>query len=1237
MAKDTKVKISKLPTQGVSGLGTPARDGYKLTASWKYGKKCFDEKLSDRFEGVLARWYIDTDMSESRQATNKVKIKTGTDKNKKPTYAKVTRESYTSTNSAGGFVTYTLKGEKKTSSTFEFPRANYYPFGHTSQVYKVRLYSISGKKLTKTKTVKSLYENDYNYYKANKALFANLKAAKTAVKNGKYQALLKSKSVGVYEQQTTEKQAQAYVDGIGVRVEGWNSKSGKTWRDKAPIQSAYFNFYPPAPPTTSLNKPGEVANHVVQATIKAPNDNTGAKERYDTVVETTYTYGKRDKNPGDSRPYRIVSSGGKITSKSSSFTAEESTVTVNPNTDIPGMRSGGITGLLENEYLRVTVKAYNRGIAGDSGYGQEQTFLFAYPNDVYIVGNIIDTDDQFYIKFEPINPVSGLNASGLKVSAVANAVRFTEGYTLQRKIVSGSPENERVKWTDDRWMAEAKKSSGWDDVYAIGTNERAFVDSKTNAIGDGTYDRTYYRVRAWNNIDFMPAQYSDPVLCPVFNRIPSAVNEEVEFLEAEGTSDGKSIRAVLTWDVSYNELDEPNSDTNQITWDPDIYAWKSTNPPTPFNMLDEDFIDSVLRDSYLEREEFRSKVKDNVGEVYIRGLDESTPYYLKARRYLSTNETHGKWADYNAGTSAVTAVVPASNPGVVNLTAPTFVAKGKDFSVSWTYESDSTQTAWELLYGEGLVVNTDVPPKEITPPEGANPRQLEYLELVNGTYVLSQDTTVDPSKTYYKADQAKVELSSPKHLAGENSATGYYVIKYSDIEDKLQNGSLYLAVKIRTSGSWATSKGVSVREENPPVAGINVNDTLDAQPLVFTIKSNTANTDATITVVSDYVTNWTPLGDQSQPSGSAVWSSKFSPEWLYDSEASEYYYNVTLPRDLAFYDNGKYTVSLTLTDKTTNLTSDIVDATTGEVSRVSKTFGVQWAHQAAAPSYKSYAINIPGTNHVQIHLAKPDIGCLESDVCDVYRVTPDGAYLVARGAKFEKDIIDKYAPYSKYALTRYRLCTRTLDGDIDWIDIAYRSPGYAIRFDWGSDALSEHGFYNYVEVPFNLKMSDAFTKNVRIQSHLDGQVQAYWREGYQRKASLSTVVLKFTDTETINRIRALAEYPGAVFVRTPDGCAYTAHVEVNNIGNNYDTQVLEVSFNATEIAMAPEFWIELEDDQTVMPNVEYSGEGEQTLPDYDETIDDKSEEEPKVVPDDPNEESEEDQEEPESSNEVEES
>ena len=122
--------------------------------------------------------------------------------------------------------------------------------------------------------------------------------------------------------------------------------------------------------------------------------------------------------------------------------------------------------------------------------------------------------------------------------------------------------------------------------------------------------------------------------------------------------------------------------------------------------------------------------------------------------------------------------------------------------------------------------------------------------------------------------------------------------------------------------------------------------------------------------------------------------------------------------------------------------------------------------------------------------------------------------------------------------------------------------GSNLRFDWGGKS---------VELPYNIEISDANDKQFEQQVYLDGSQKGSWGSSVVRQTTLSTNLIYLTSAEETELVRDLARYQGAVFVRTPLGQAFCANVEVSEISKNYDSKVVAVSFDCTEIDLTSDY------------------------------------------------------------------
>ena len=596
-------------------------------------------------------------------------------------------------------------------------------------------------------------------------------------------------------------------------------------------------------------------------------------------------------------------------------------------------------------------------------------------------------------------------------------------------------------------------------------------------------------------------------------------NDKVWFNSIAPGVDGQSIACKLVWQ-------NDDSDTTQISWSEYEDSWESTEQP---NICDVTWEDATPVSGYAHS-----------ANVTVRGLEEGNEYYVRARRGNTSgdNPVWGKWC-YPA--KAKYPVSTALAPTDVVLTVPSVVERGSGIDCTWTFEGGE-QTAWEIAYLDA-----------------SNKRKV----LVSGN------------------GQAGATTVPASEIAGMDSVK--------------------LAVSVTTGGDWSSSDYMPVNIDDAPGLSMSVASTVTEQPVSLTFTTDNPRAYVTTYITSGGVASATPDGQAVQAEGDVVWAEALGPAWeasyslttdtaidesktyytysngVYSPVASPVvanigtYYEVTAwtatvtPPILKLYEGAVYTVSAIATDSSTFLSSDAVESD----------FKVEWSHRAVAPN-STTAITVENLTATIIPVAPTEgygtgDAVAESDVVDVYRNTPDGNYLIASDIPFGQAVTDRYAPFSNRGNLAYTLCTRTADGDLDWADYAYELDHATLRVDFGKSA---------VELPYNLAMSDGWEKGFELREHLDGTRAGYWNEGATRKASLSTDVVKVESAGQRRLLAALAQYAGACFVRTPEGCAYPADVQVDSYGVTYESQAVPVSITATEVAItdafriAPSDWVE---------------------------------------------------------------
>lgn len=737
--------------------------------------------------------------------------------------------------------------------------------------------------------------------------------------------------------------------------------------------------------------------------------------------------------------------------------------------------------LTQTQWIEVTCNAYARGFRGNSDAATESKHIFAWPRSG-VIGTI------------GIQSINSENKTGMIVVPVSLAkIADASGKDQSGMHPVDTVQLQRLRSSSAKTAAQAAIAEDWQDVAGAldDGNCQGLTDQLSDAYPDpGT--RTWYRLKTVHD-DY--TVYGDPKDLGVYDNPEELVLSNVEIFDTSASNgDGESVIVRYGWDSD-------DATGVEISWSEYEDAWRSSNLPTTQEVTYDDGPVTVGDKSY-----------DHSSWFVIRNLTENTPYFIKARTYVTDADDKTLFGAYCTPKN----LTPTSSPRSVTLIAPMFVSRGDDLVLSWTFDSNGTQTQY-IVY----------------------------------------DNTEPSSRTW---------------SSGSNSL-GSCVIPASQLVDI---DELFLAVAMTTGGDWVDSTrqyveedGETVLKENvfqhiviadPPTCSVAMPSVIETQPVQVDITSNSNDASVMLSLISvggiyDY-----PDRTVRQAEGDVVWSDAIGGiDWeLRSLPGDELLYgtSVTLPDGLTLFDGCDYTLTATVTDTTSGLSS--------QESTVSTT--VVWEHQAVEPS-ATIEVN-PDEYTVTITTEAPAEGYAIGDICDVYRMTPDGAYRITPedGVAFGTVVTDRLAPYvyeeSEQPQT-YRVALRTIDGDVEFADIPYVLYGWSLRFDWDDE---------FVELPFNITIDDNFNNGFEARTHLDGITEGYWAEGVEHSSSMNTDLIRFHDEEQKQLVmRGMIRHFGAIFMRQPNGCAYAANVIPKRIYESYDSQVLGVSIDAREIALTDEY------------------------------------------------------------------
>ena len=628
-------------------------------------------------------------------------------------------------------------------------------------------------------------------------------------------------------------------------------------------------------------------------------------------------------------------------------------------------------------------------------------------------------------------------------------------------------------------------------------------------------------------------------------------------ITATAIEDRMSIE--VTWDWPWTQ-----ADTTELSWADHEDAWESTDEPSTY------MLSSI-----------------HTGRWRIAGLSVGT-WYVRLRLIKTTDDgyIYGLYSD-------IIPVKLAAQPLIPSMTIlPPAVSVDDTFKCTWAYSAvDGTQQQ------QAEICECEVEDKytEIEEPDPeANPKELKWYELVDESYILTEDTSIVSGKTYYTYETNGVK-SYGLPIAQANSAQS---MTFSVKDLGWQAGTKhYLCVRVTS-----TAGEQSANWSEPALIDI-------VEPLVVTIDSVTPSENfAEYTYEIDEVTGDTKTTMALKELPITVTASGVQDDGTMEfSILRDADYHIDRPdeNDLEGYEDeviasqiidgsGSVTFDSMIFNQTTqeweagNLIRPLDDTaryrievtgrdTYGQVASATPIkFEVHWTHQAIEPEAD---IEIDEENYVAyITPAMPASGYVAGDTCDIYRLSIDKPQLIVEGAKFGTKYVDPYPTLGKYG--GHRIVYKTKNGDYklpkpsqgaeddgdfamadfekdegDFLDV------FAVIIDFGDDR---------VILPFDISLSHTWNKDFTETKYLGGSVIGDWNPAVSRTGSIETRVLlddrKPDELTTIEALRRLAVYSGVCHVRTPDGSTFAADVEVSeNREERWVSKISSFSMTVTRV------------------------------------------------------------------------
>lgn len=763
------------------------------------------------------------------------------------------------------------------------------------------------------------------------------------------------------------------------------------------------------------------------------------------------------------------------------------------------------------QYIQITVTAWARGYAGNSKK-VSRTYFVSYPT-------------QALIKSVAVTSKQATGKCTIKVNT-----QSTKSHPVDRVTLEYLANVTYAKASDipggESWESSDIQDDAQCTALSIGVSELIPESGKY----------TWIRLKTWHAAENVLYRYSSYVRVKALETpAPTATDDKIKILWTEPGEDGKSIIVQLGW--NQNGLDD--STGTELTWATESDTWRSTESP--------EIHEFTWSDGSLT---YGGVTYHSSAKITIKDLEEGTKYYIRARRYLEGDPT-----TYSKYTPTATQIT-SETPEAVVATCDRYVASDASLPVYWTFSGNALQKEWQIVLRKTLT--------ETFTGNGTKKAFKVKNDIVDmGTVKVNNVATTAYTQTgrtitftTAPANGATVSItyrSDTTVIANGKGSLGATQIGADRLSQFATAGSLVFTVQVSTGGGYIISEEHTVTIIERPTLSLTATSTLTVQPFSFNATVSELS-DLVVIVTSQGASGQFPLGLMRQTVGDTIYSGIISPEWT--ASGDDWTAAVTLPEGLDFWNLGVYTLSVVAIDKTTELKSE----------EATESFDIAWTNPAVDPTTGVTLTPVDTVDDTGNHIQAVDItltpptGSAATDVYDIYRVTGDGARLIGEGFPLTCTTRDAYAPFGDGMTQIYRIALRTIDGDVAFADIEYVAAGSSLRFDWAEGSL---------ELPYNISISDKYEKDVEFRNHMNGTTDGYWNQNITRTASLNSDVIRLNNQEDIIRARNLARYAGAVFVRTPDGSAYEANVEVSDMST--EGKVTAIAVDATEIGLTDEF------------------------------------------------------------------
>lgn len=521
----------------------------------------------------------------------------------------------------------------------------------------------------------------------------------------------------------------------------------------------------------------------------------------------------------------------------------------------------------------------------------------------------------------------------------------------------------------------------------------------------------------------------------------------------------------------------------EVSWADNEIAWESTDSPSVHNM---------------------TNLKS--GRVYITGLTAGT-WYFRVRLYQTTDES----TVYGAYSKTITLNMSAAPNKPTLVLSSDVVAADSEVTAYWSYESnDGTAQAYAKL-------------AEATMASGAT--AYTYTQLGDAVTNSSTQCQIKPSDFGWTSGAHNICVRVTSDSGQECDDWSNPVVL-----------NIVPAPMISVSGIGGNSD--ALRSVTIPIGEEDDEDTLTIPlalrklPLEFSVSGAGVDglTSYSIKRVGNHDINRPDDADLIGYDGEIVVAETIT------NTSDTVNVSITKNDILTPFDYmAKYQLNISITDKY------------GQTDKVDPPydFTVVWDHCAVVPTA---TFQLDHTNEIAKITPVQPTGYSSGDTCDVYRLSTDAPQLIGEDLSFGVTYVDPFPTYGRFG--GYRIVykskygdTKTEDNEYAWKDYSSQENNldYFKRF-----AVVINYDDNSIELPGNVSLSSAWSKDFQLTRYLGGSMKGDWNAGVQRTGTIKATIPIEYEPEAVASLRRLADYAGVCHVRTPEGSNFYANVDVND-------------------------------------------------------------------------------------------